>query len=566
MSDEKKIKTKNSLSKKIEKKVEKSKNESKTNKYTIIRKIGEGSFGKVYVVSCNDIQYVMKQINLYGLSKKEIEKTYQEVKILQKFNHPNIIKFKQVFESGINNKNLNIITEYAEKGDLYKLMISRKGKKFEEKIIIDWLTQICQALKYIHNKLIIHRDIKPHNIFLTKKGFIKLGDFGVSKTLNYTLQKVKTCIGTIYYLPPEIIKEEDYSFMADIWSLGVTFYQLMTFKLPFDGNNILSITEKIISGKEYEKITNYSNNLINVVYKMMSIDPKNRPKPSDILNMDFIKKRMIEYLDENKYNNLISMNVIKHYQKNINKDEKEILNDKEDDKNNSNKIKINNKNEKNENKEIKHINIKIHLKDQKLDNKRNKSSNKISLAQILLKAKNYDKNVYDIPQKNIPNKDDIDINKINESKIKIKKINKNDGNVKKEIKEVQQKEEEMNENDGQKKIIYLMKVFSSNEKTRDSTQKKFQFESKFFKENIVFYCEREEEFDLRNSNDKNKLLETKKNNEIKKEMREEYDLQRQMNLFSSYINGQKSDDELEKENKLYKENQNINSGIDSDSH
>ena len=116
------------------------------------------------------------------------------------------------------------------------------------------------------------------------------------------------------------------------------------------------------------------------------------------------------------------------------------------------------------------------------------------------------------------------------------------------------------------KMNYLEKVFSSNGKTRDSTQKKFQFESKFFKENIVFYSEKEEEFDLRNSNDKNKLLGTKKNNEIKKEMREEYDLQRQMNLFSSYINGQKSDNELEKENKLYKENQNNNSGIDSDSY
>ena len=582
MADKKKIKIKNPFIKKPEKNLKKPSNvkkKKKVNKYTIINKIGEGSFGKVYVVLCNDsfTKYVMKQITLSGLSKKEVKRTYQEVKLLQKFDHPNIIKFKHFFESGTHPKNLNIITEYAEKGDLYKLTVSRKGKKFEEKMLIDWLTQTCLALKYIHSKHIIHRDIKPHNIFLTKKGFIKIGDFGISKTLNSTMQNAKTFVGTTYYLPPELINGEDYSFMADVWSLGVTFYHLMTFKLPFDGNSAPAVMKKIMTGKGYEKIKNYSNDLVNVVYKMMSVDPQKRPKPSDILNMDFIKKRIVEYLNENKFNNIMSMTMIKQYQDNVKndneEDEKESLNDnnnnnnekeKDEDKNNSNnsKIKINiNKSKDCSNKDVKHINIRISLNDQNVEVKRNKSSSKISLGQILLKAKNSGPIVYDSHQQNIPQQENN--NNINEPKIKIKKVI---GKYLKETKETQQKEEKSDENNEQMKSNDLDKLFTSDEGTRDATEKKFQFESKFFKENIIFCCDKEKEFDLRSENEKNKLLETKKNNEIKKEIQDEYDLQRQMNLLDFHVNGEKSDNELEKENKLLNENNFSNSENDSDSY
>ena len=518
MADKKKVKK--YFEKKSDKKSKKSTNEEKSKKstneekhkkihnYTIEKKIGEGSFGKVYVVSCKDKQYVMKQISLSGLSKQDIEKTYQEVKLLQKFDHPNIIKFKQVFESGTNPKNLNIITEYAEKGDLSKYMISRKGKKFEEKTIIDWLTQACQALKYIHNKLIIHRDIKPHNIFLTKKGFIKLGDFGVSKTLNYTLQKANTIVGTYYYIPPEIIKEENYSFMADMWSLGVTFYQLMTFKLPFNGSSAPVVMNKILNGKDYEKIKNYSDDLTNVVYQMMSVDPNKRPKPSDILDMDFIKKRIAEYLEENKYNNLMSMTMIRQYQEVIRND------DDEDD-----KITFS---ESNDDK-----------------SKNNLRESEISLGQLSLNSKNSDKN-------DTSKHDD-------KSKKSEKKTKKSDGKNSKETKETQKKKEEKKENKNLKKLNLLKETFESNKASRDPTENKIKFKSKFLKGDIIFSSGEEKEFDFDNPDDIDKLLGIKKNNEKRQEMEEEYDMQRQMNLFHSHINGKKSDKEVEKENKLYNE-------------
>ena len=184
------------------------------------------------------MQCVLKKIDLKGLSKQEIKDSYNEVNLLKKLDHPNIIKFIQIIDKS--KRYIEIITEFAEIGDLYDQINIQKKKNshFPEKIIIDWLIQTCQALKYIHSKHIIHRDIKPQNIFLTKKGSIKLGDFGISKTLNNTLEKAKTFVGTAYYLPPELIEGNKYSYMADIWSLGVTFYQLMTFKTMFSSYKI----------------------------------------------------------------------------------------------------------------------------------------------------------------------------------------------------------------------------------------------------------------------------------------------------------------------------------------
>ena len=109
--------------------------------------------------------------------------------------------------------------------------------------------QICLALKYIHKKNILHRNIKPSNIFLMKQNegnFAKLGDFGVAKILNPSLKHTKTRIeSSPKYQAPEILKKENYSFEADIWSLGVTFYELITLNYPFEGNDDTEIEKNI---------------------------------------------------------------------------------------------------------------------------------------------------------------------------------------------------------------------------------------------------------------------------------------------------------------------------------
>ena len=199
--------------------------------------LGRGAFGVAYLIKSEEtgINYVNKTISLESLEEEDRKKVMNEAILLKMIDHPNIIKFKEVFKVNKPFKELNLIMEYANGGDISKKIKEQMPKHFEEKLLIDWFTQLCSALQYIHDKKIIHRDIKPANIFLNDLGQIKLGDFGVSKNLE-SLKMATTFIGSMNYLAPEIVEGKNYSFEADIWSLGVTFYELMTFKKPFEGN------------------------------------------------------------------------------------------------------------------------------------------------------------------------------------------------------------------------------------------------------------------------------------------------------------------------------------------
>lgn len=124
---------------------------------------------------------------------------------MKSLNHPNIVNFKEVYIT--KNNKLKIVMEYAECGDIAKAIAQRKAKKqfFDEAHILDWFTQICLAIKHVHDRKILHRDIKGHNIFISKNNSLKLGDFGIARVLNMTHDKARTVVGTPYYLSPEII-------------------------------------------------------------------------------------------------------------------------------------------------------------------------------------------------------------------------------------------------------------------------------------------------------------------------------------------------------------------------
>ena len=102
---------------------------------------------------------------------------------------------------------------------------------------MDLFCQILLAVRHIHEKKILHRDLKSGNIFLTSTGQVKLGDFGIAKSLCSTLDKAKTFIGTPYYFSPEVIMSKPYSFKSDIWSLGVLLYEMSFLKMPFEAKS-----------------------------------------------------------------------------------------------------------------------------------------------------------------------------------------------------------------------------------------------------------------------------------------------------------------------------------------
>ena len=153
---------------------------------------------------------------------------------------------------------------------------------------MDWFTQVCLSIKHIHDRKILHRDIKSQNIFLTKNGLVKLGDFGIAKCLNATIDKAKTVVGTPYYLSPEIVQNKPYSFKSDVWSLGVLLYEMCALKMPFDANSLPVLSLKISKGQYNPLHPSFSKELRALVVSMLSVEINKRPSINEILSKSII--------------------------------------------------------------------------------------------------------------------------------------------------------------------------------------------------------------------------------------------------------------------------------------
>merc|ERR1719343_1058275 len=140
--------------------------------------------------------------------------------------------------------------DYCEGGDLRKQIddARRSRQPIPEEQILRWFVQGMSAIKYIHSKHVLHRDLKSSNFFLSKSGNVKLGDFGIAKVLSCTAARARTQIGTPYYLSPEVCQEKPYTWPSDIWAMGCILYELCALKVPFDAPNISKLVEKICRG------------------------------------------------------------------------------------------------------------------------------------------------------------------------------------------------------------------------------------------------------------------------------------------------------------------------------
>ncbi|XP_051822332.1 serine/threonine-protein kinase Nek1 isoform X7 [Antechinus flavipes] len=264
-------------------------------KYCKLQKIGEGSFGKAILVKSKEDckQYVIKEINISRMSNKERKESRKEVEVLANMKHPNIVLYRESFEES---GSLYIVMDYCEGGDLYKRINAQKGVLFPEDQIMDWFVQICLALKHVHDRKILHRDIKSQNIFLTKDGTVQLGDFGIARVLNSTLELARTCIGTPYYLSPEICENKPYNNKSDIWALGCVLYEMCTLKHAFEAGNMKNLVLKIISGSFPPVSLHYSYDLRSLLSHLFKRNPKERPSVNSILERSFIAKRIEKFL------------------------------------------------------------------------------------------------------------------------------------------------------------------------------------------------------------------------------------------------------------------------------
>lgn len=254
--------------------------------YRRLKLLGEGSFGKAYLVeSLRDSSLsVIKQLDLSHMSEETVRETLKEARVMEVLQHPNVIRFKEVYKTKKNR--LCIVMEYAENGDLQQKIKqqSSSGRLFSEQQILDWFTQMCLAIKHVHDRKIIHRDLKTPNIFLTKDNTIKVGDFGIAKVLAHTREKAKTVVGTPYYLSPEIIEGKEYSTKTDIWSLGIILYEMCALSPPFKANNLSFLALKIVKGSYSPIPSVFSGDLAALISKLLNVDPEKRPSVHEVLS------------------------------------------------------------------------------------------------------------------------------------------------------------------------------------------------------------------------------------------------------------------------------------------
>ncbi|CRH00404.1 NIMA related kinase 2, putative [Plasmodium relictum] len=276
----------------------------KIGSYYVLKTIGRGSFGIVTAVKDeNGKIFVVKQLDMSCMNNKEKMNVVNEIKVSV---HPFIVRYKEAF---IEDNILYVAMDYCSRGDLGKCIKKNKEMKtfIPESRIKRWLLQIVTAIKFIHDKKLIHRDLKCNNIFLDEQERAKVGDFGLTKLLENT-EQTNTLCGTIGYMAPEICKNMPYSFPADIWSLGVILYELISLKQPFKSQNanMLSVVQKICEDEPSPLPTNYSEDLKNLCYWMLKKNSDERPTAYDIIATDYLQKELhllkSEILSKNETN------------------------------------------------------------------------------------------------------------------------------------------------------------------------------------------------------------------------------------------------------------------------
>ncbi|KAJ8035610.1 Serine/threonine-protein kinase Nek8 [Holothuria leucospilota] len=248
-----------------------------------IRTVGKGAYGAavLYRKRDDDSLVILKEINMHDLNANERQMALNEIRVLSMLDHPNIISYYDSFEE---DGTLMIEMEYADGGTLAEYLSSSQGKReIEEQEILGMFQQMVAGIRHIHEHKILHRDLKTANIFLTKDGIVKIGDFGISKVLSSNNQGANTVLGTPYYISPEICEGKPYNEKSDIWSLGCILYEMACLQKTFEGTNLPALVNKIMKGQFTPVKGNYSQEFKLLVQDMLQREPEYRPSANELL-------------------------------------------------------------------------------------------------------------------------------------------------------------------------------------------------------------------------------------------------------------------------------------------
>ncbi len=328
--------------------------ENLNGRYELVEKIGEGGMAYVYRAKC----HLLNRDVAIKILKKEFS---NDESIVGKFKGEaaaaaglcgnNIVN---IYDVGSENDTNYIVMELVQ-GKTLKELIKEEGS-IKEKKAIDISIQIAKALQSAHNKRIIHRDIKPHNIIVNDNGGIKVADFGIAKAIDQsTITNTSKVMGTAHYFSPEQAKGGYVDFRSDIYSFGIVLYEMVTGRVPYDADSIVSVAIKHLQEEVVPPIEindKISAGLNSIILKCVEKDPGLRYQTADELIIDLYNlknnkeiniKRNFQDIEQTRVMNVVKEEELKnHIYSNTNKKNN----------NNNNNNKTNSKREKSKNKGI----------------------------------------------------------------------------------------------------------------------------------------------------------------------------------------------------------------------
>lgn len=277
-----------------------------SDRYQIIKSIGEGGMANVYLAYDTILDRNVAVKVLRGdlaTDEKFVRRFQREALSASSLSHPNIV---EVYDVGEDNNQYYIVMEYIEGKHLKELL--KKRNKLTVSEVVDIMLQISDGLSMAHDSYIIHRDIKPQNIMIQENGMVKITDFGIAMAMNAAqLTQTNSVMGSVHYLPPEQANGNGSTLQSDIYSMGILMYELLTGKLPYKGDNAVEIALKHL--KESlppikEELPDLPQSIANIVKKATAKNPKNRYEDArefheDLLTcLDDSRKNEEEYVLE----------------------------------------------------------------------------------------------------------------------------------------------------------------------------------------------------------------------------------------------------------------------------
>eukprot|EP01059_Diplonema_ambulator_P013950 TRINITY_DN24690_c0_g1_i2.p1 TRINITY_DN24690_c0_g1~~TRINITY_DN24690_c0_g1_i2.p1 ORF type:complete len:363 (+),score=73.19 TRINITY_DN24690_c0_g1_i2:63-1151(+) len=283
--------------------------------YEIGDVLGKGSYGCARLAKRrSDGETVVIKV-LPTVQPKDMLAALREIKILGGLDHPNIVKYYASFEADCC---IQIVTEYADAGDLSSLISKRRGRPPDNSLTFNITIQVLMALRYLHGNRILHRDLKPANIFLTGSSdglIVKIGDFGVSTVLKSNTNLAHTFCGTLHYLSPEVCEDKPYNNKADVWAVGCCAYEVLTGKRAFDAKAMLALGNKIVNGSPDPLPEGVDEGLGLVIGLMLCKKPELRPNASKLLSHEVMRGGVgcvaKDLLDKEEYCNMFGKEIAK---------------------------------------------------------------------------------------------------------------------------------------------------------------------------------------------------------------------------------------------------------------